>query len=67
MFDRLKKTAFGRWVYKFSRRPGFGWLMLMLSRSVQSEIVQPIHYYPASRAHNRAQEQTLEQFEANLK
>lgn len=67
MFDRLKKTAFGKWVYKFSRRPGIGWPMLMLSRFVQSEIVQPAHYYPDNRAHNRKQEQTLKQFEADHK
>lgn len=67
MIDRLKKTAFGKRIHRFSRLPVIGWPVRMLARLVQSEVFQPSHLYAANIAHNRAQAEALKSFEAGLK
>lgn len=66
MINRLKKTAFGKRIHRFSRLPVVGWPVRMLARFVQSEVFQPSHLYPAHIAHNRTQAETLKSFEAGL-
>lgn len=63
MIAQLKKSRLGKAIYVISRSGPLGWPLLMLSRLVQSEPLQPTHIYPRNLRHNARQRQILAAFD----
>jgi len=63
MIARIKNSAFGKRLYRFSRVPYFGYPLRIMARAVQSEALQIAHLKTENRAHNAHQAAILTAFE----
>ncbi|NIZ13201.1 hypothetical protein [Phaeobacter sp. HF9A] len=63
MIAILKKTTFGKMLYRLSRT-ALGRPLVWFAALLQHEAIQPAHLIPAHRRHNQQQLDILSRFEA---
>lgn len=62
MIEFLKRSRLGNRLYQLSRKSGFGRILRVLARVLQSEVMQTEHYTAANIEHNKRQNKTLSDF-----
>ncbi len=67
MLTRLKRSGWGRMLYRLSKRRRLGVPLRAAKAIVGHQIWNPAHYQAANIKHNRRQRQTLAAFEAQIR